>query len=146
MKDNNKAIIGQTVNDDDHPIGYSMDDGNSYSFESKLPQPLVITGEHESDYVQFTYGSLSWQSKAANGGGSCTVGGWDPRDGPVCGLRSGNTNAVCEPPVSSCSYMLILKYLGEQYGLQLPMLKVGDECHLLRGRKICNFEPRRSRL
>lgn len=95
MVDNNKATIGQTVTDADHPIGYAMDDGNSYSFDSKLPHPLVITGEHENDYVQFTYGSLSWQSKTPNGGGSCTVGGWDPRDGPVCGLRFGNQNAVC---------------------------------------------------
>ena len=95
MKDNNKAIIGQTVIDDDHPIGYAMDDGNPYSFDSKLPNPLVITGEHKNDYVQFTYGSLSWQSKKPNGGGTCTVGGWDPRDGPVCGLRFGNQNAVC---------------------------------------------------
>ena len=94
MKDNNKAIIGQTDADDDHPIGYAMDDGNSYSFESKLPHPLVITGEHENDYVQFTYGDLSWQSKTPNGGGSCTVGGWDPRDGPVCDSRVGNQNAV----------------------------------------------------
>ena len=94
MKDNNKAIIGQTVNDNDHPIGYAMDDGNSYSFTSKLPHPLVITGEHENDYVQFTYGSLSWQSKTPNGGGTCTVGGWDPRDGPVCGVIFGDTNAV----------------------------------------------------
>ena len=94
MKDNNKAIIGQTDNDDDHPIGYAMDDGNPYSFESKLPHPLVITGEHKSDYVQFTYGDLSWQSKTPNGGGSCTVGGWDPRDGPVCDSRVGDQNAV----------------------------------------------------
>ncbi|KAL9066984.1 MAG: hypothetical protein Q9161_007228 [Pseudevernia consocians] len=94
MKDNNKAIIGSTVIDDSHPIGYAMDVGNSYSFSSKLPNPLVITGEHENDYVQFTYGSLSWQSKTPNGGGSCTVGGWNPRDGPVCGLRVGDQNAV----------------------------------------------------
>ena len=94
MKDNNKAVIGSTVINDQHPIGYAMDDGNPYSFTSKLPHPLVITGEHENDYVQFTYGSLSWQSKTPNGGGSCTVGGWDPRDGPVCGLRFGNQNAV----------------------------------------------------
>lgn len=63
VKDNNKAIIGSTVNSDDHPIGYAMDDGTSYSFSSKLPNPLIVTGEHEHDDVQFTYGSLSWQSK-----------------------------------------------------------------------------------
>lgn len=96
MKDNNKNIIGQTDNDNDHPNGYAMDDGSSYSFTSKLPHPLVITGEHENDYVQFTYGGLSWQSKTPNGGGSCTVGGWDPRDGPVCNdLFAPDQNAVC---------------------------------------------------
>ena len=95
MKDANKVIIGQTVNDKDHPLGYSMNAGNPYSFTSKLPTALVITGEHENDYVQFTYGSLSWQSKTANGGASCTVGGWDPRNGPVCRSRGGNRNAVC---------------------------------------------------
>lgn len=95
LKDNNKAIIGQTANDDDHRIGYAMDDSDSYSFNSKLPNPLVITGEHENDYLQFTYGTLSWHSNTPNGGGSCTVGGWDPRDRPICGLSFGNVNAVC---------------------------------------------------
>lgn len=95
MYDNDKNVIGETTTDDDHPIGYAMDDGNSYSFSSKLPQPLVITGEHENDYVQFTYGGLSWQSKTPNGGGSCDVGGWDPRDGPICDDFLGSTtNAV----------------------------------------------------
>lgn len=96
MLDNNKATIGQTVLDADHPIGYPIDVGSSYSFDSKLPNPLVITGEHEDDYVQFTYGSVSWQSKAPNDGATCngTVGDWNPKDGPVCGLRFGNQNAV----------------------------------------------------
>ena len=97
LKDNNKNIIAQSVIDDDHPIGYAMDDGNSYTFTSVLPNPLVITGEHENDYVQFTYGGLSWQSKEPNGGASCSVGGWDPRDGPVCDDFLGSTqNAVCD--------------------------------------------------
>lgn len=95
MRDDNKAIIGQTVNDDDHPFGYAMDDDNPYLFTSKLLNPLVVIGEHEHDYVQFTYGSISWQSKTPSDGGSCTVGRWDPRDGPTCGLRFGNQNAVC---------------------------------------------------
>ncbi|KAL9100974.1 MAG: hypothetical protein Q9163_003716 [Psora crenata] len=85
MYDNDKKVIGETVEDDEHPDGYRMDDGNPYSFKSKLKDPLVITGEHQSDYVQFTIGSLSWQSKSPNGGASCSVGGWDPRDGPICG-------------------------------------------------------------
>ena len=81
FKDNNKNTIAQSVIDDDHLIGYAMDDGNSYTFTSVLPNPLVITGEHENDDVQFTYGGLSWQSKTPSGGASCSVGGWDPREG-----------------------------------------------------------------
>lgn len=95
LKDNNKAIIGQSVNDDDHPLGYAMDDGDLYSFTSKLPNPLITTGEHENDYVQFTYGTLSWPCDTPNGGALCTVGGYDPRDGLICGLSFGNLNAVC---------------------------------------------------
>lgn len=109
MKDNNKAIIGSTVNDDDHPIGYGMNNGHPYSFSSKLPNPLIITGEHENDYVQFTYGSLSWQSKTPNGGGSCTVGGWNPRDGPVCHSRVGDQNAVRLTFHLCCAKMLNIR-------------------------------------
>ena len=68
-------------------VGVGINDGAGYAFFSQLPYSLVITGEHEYDYVQFTYGSLSWQSKKPNGGGRCNVGGWDPRDGPICGGR-----------------------------------------------------------
>ena len=87
-------ILVIPVSEATDPIGDGINDGASYVFNSKLPHPLLVTGEHENDYTQFTYGSLSWQRKTPNGGGSCNVGGWDPRDGPVCGLRSGNQNAV----------------------------------------------------
>ena len=104
MYDNAKNVIGRTVQDDVHPFGYAMDDGKSYSFSSKLSDPLVITGEHENDYVQFTIGTLKWQSKTPNGGASCKVGGWDPRDGPLCHLRAGNQNAVSL--LKSCARVL----------------------------------------
>lgn len=95
LKDNNKIIIGKTVNKA-HPNGYAMDDGSPFSFTSVLPHSLVITGEHKNDNVQFTYGSLSRQSKTPNGGGTCTAGGWDPRNGPLCNdLFSEVQNAVC---------------------------------------------------
>lgn len=96
MYDNNRAVIGETVNDNSHLSGYAMDAGNSYSFTSKLPNPLVITGEHDNDYVQFSYGGLSWQSKKSIGGGSCSVGGWDLKDGPICGSWTGNHTVVCQ--------------------------------------------------
>ena len=66
-----------------------MNAGSSYSFTSKLPYPLIVTGEHKNDYLQFAYGSLSWQSKKLTGGGSRLVGGWDPRHEPVCNDRFG---------------------------------------------------------
>ena len=95
LYDGKENVIGATVLDADHPIGYPMDAGNSYSFDSKLPNPLVITGEHENDYVQFTYGDVSWQSKTANDGARCNLANpsWDPRDGPVCTIF-GDQNAV----------------------------------------------------
>ena len=95
LKDGAGNDIGDTnVDPTTDPIGIGINSGAPYSFDSKLPNPIVITGEHENDYVQFTYGSLSWQSKTPNGGGSCNNGGWDPRDGPICGQRYGNQNAV----------------------------------------------------
>ena len=109
MMDNNKAIIGQSDTGEDHPLGYAMDSSNPYSFVSKLPQSLVITGEVKNDYVQFAYGGPSWQSNMPSGGGACTVGGWDPRSGPSCNIRFGlDENAVSRTSLSFCFYMLIL--------------------------------------
>lgn len=99
MFDNSKAVISQTVTDNDHPMGYLMDASSSYSFTSKLPPTLETPGEHENDYVQFAYGSLSWQSKTLDGGARCEVGGWDSKGGPTCSDEPLST-AVCD------SYML----------------------------------------
>jgi hypothetical protein len=92
LKDGRGADIGDTPTT--NPIGAGINDGGSYTFNSKLPNPLVVTGEHKNDYVQFTYGGLSWQSKTPNGGAHCDVGGWDPRQGPQCGGLFGDQNAV----------------------------------------------------
>ncbi len=83
LVDANKADIGDTPVDT-NPLGAPINAGDSYSFDSKLPNPIVITGEHEHDYIQFTYGGLSWKSTDKGGPATCNVGGWDPRDGPVC--------------------------------------------------------------
>lgn len=84
MYDNNKVNIGQTTVDPaKNPLGDPINDGDSLSFESKLPFSLVVTGEHANDYVQFNYNGLQWQSRDTTGPAKCTVGGWDPRDGPV---------------------------------------------------------------
>lgn len=87
MYDNNKAVIGQTtVDENKNPLGDPINNANPLNFQSKLPHPLRVTGEHQNDYVQFDYGDLHWQSRIPNGGASCSVGGWDPRDGPICDL------------------------------------------------------------
>ena len=95
LKDGAGNDIGDTsVDPDKNPFGEGINAGSSYSFTSKLPNPLVVTGEHKHDYIQFTYGGLSWQSKTPNGGAHCNNGGWDPRGGPVCDSRFGNQKAV----------------------------------------------------
>ena len=73
-----------------------MNDGNFYSFQSSLADPLRITGEHENDHVQITIGVLSWQTQTPNGGASCSVGELDPRDGPVYESRTGDQNGVID--------------------------------------------------
>ena len=101
MVDNAKNLIGDT-DTSPNPAGASINAGDSYSFQpaNKLPYPLVVTGEHKGDYIQFTYGGLSWQSKSPNGGASCNNGGWDPRQGPSCGRFTQNAvnNMDCSFP------------------------------------------------
>lgn len=93
LVDANKADIGDTpVNND--PFGAPINAADPYSFDSKLPHPIVIVGEHQHDYVQFKYGELFWQSKTPNGGAECNNGGWDPKEGPNCSPRFGNQPAV----------------------------------------------------
>lgn len=50
----------------------------------KLTDPLVIQPEVRNDYIQFALGKQRW---ASSDGGSCKVGGWDPRrDFPAVSL------------------------------------------------------------
>lgn len=106
MVDNDKNDIGDTETDPpNNTLGDPINTSDPYSFTSKLPLPLVIVGEHENDYVQFTYGSLSWTSRTTSGPATCSIGGWNPTGGPVCGSRTGNTNAVCR---STLPYIYIL--------------------------------------
>ncbi|KAF6219988.1 hypothetical protein HO133_003813 [Letharia lupina] len=83
LLDNDKNVIGQTDNDPS-VLGVSINADNSLSLQSKLPYPLVIVGEHQGDYVRFTYDHLSWTSNTPSGGAKCKAGGWNPRGGPVC--------------------------------------------------------------
>lgn len=94
LYDNNNVQIGQTgTSPTNNPIGDPIDSSDPYSFDSELPSPIVIVGEHVNDYVQFSYGSLQWTSRTTSGPATCTNGGWDPNR-PICGGRSGNTFAV----------------------------------------------------
>ena len=89
MYDNDKNVIGQT---DQSGNGPAINIKDPLSFTSKLAQPMVVVGEHENDYIQFTIGTLSFKSSDTN---MCHVGGWDPRDGPSCrGRQSGPVTAV----------------------------------------------------
>ena len=94
MYDNDKNTIGQTPSTDNS--GDPIDDSKPYSFTSKLPNPMRVTGEHQHDYIQFNIGDLAFTSRTTTGPATCKNGGWDPRDGPSCNHRySSNTNAVC---------------------------------------------------
>ena len=86
LVDNNKNVIYQTPATDFAygELGEPINTDDGATIQGPLPNPLAITGEHEHDYIQFTYGGLSWQSDQASGGAQCSVGGWNPRDGPVC--------------------------------------------------------------
>lgn len=60
---------------------YTINDKDGgHSFDSPLQYPLVVTGEHQGDYVQFTLGKESWQSTMKNDGVQlyyCNQGKWD---------------------------------------------------------------------
>ena len=85
MYDNDKNIIGQT-NATGGSLGEPINTSDPYSFISSLAEPLVVVGEHEGDYMQFTLGKLSWTSRNKSAPFFCSNGGWNPRDGPFCGL------------------------------------------------------------
>ncbi|KAF2233988.1 hypothetical protein EV356DRAFT_502931 [Viridothelium virens] len=88
LLDNNKATIYQTSTDAAHADwGEPINAGNGSTIQGPLPYPIQITGEHDNDYVQFTYGSVSWTSRTTSGPANCANGGWNPRDGPVCGTE-----------------------------------------------------------
>lgn len=93
IKDNNKNVIGQTPTNDSY-AGAPINADDPYFMTSKLTKPLVIVGEHENDYIRFTLGSRSWTSRDTQAPYFASNGGWNPRDGPVCGQRYGDEIAV----------------------------------------------------
>ena len=65
------------------------------SVNSKLEAPLIVTGEHTGDYVQFSLGTEQFDSRQKDQTALswCSPGGWDPRQGPSCGRFS--QTSVC---------------------------------------------------
>ncbi|MCJ1372821.1 hypothetical protein MMC20_004046 [Loxospora ochrophaea] len=110
MYDNAHNLIGQTdTSQSGDALGDPINISDPYSFVTKLANPMVVVGEHENDYIQFTIGTLSWKSTDSTGSASCSVGGWNPRDGPVCTGRGPLQNAVCSPSASFlCLYELCM--------------------------------------
>jgi hypothetical protein len=86
LVDNNKKIIYQTPQQNlaNGGLGDPINDGNHTTIQGPLPYPIHVTGEHEHDYIQFTYGTLSWTSRGTSGPATCSNAGWNPRDGPIC--------------------------------------------------------------
>lgn len=84
MFDNHGAIIGETARKDDQPYGSPMNHGESYFFDSELGKPLIITGEHRGDYVQFEFDGRGWTNKDESGEAKCDTGGWHAKRGPYC--------------------------------------------------------------
>ncbi|KAN0087078.1 hypothetical protein V8E54_000766 [Elaphomyces granulatus] len=80
-------------------LGEPINAGNAATFQGPLSQPVQITGEHDHDYIQFTYGSLSWTSRTTSGPANCHNGGWNPCDGPFCVLGE---NLPAENQVDCC--------------------------------------------
>ncbi|MCJ1276319.1 hypothetical protein MMC21_004124 [Puttea exsequens] len=97
LKDGAKKDIGDTTVDttSDH-FGVGINDSTAYNSVSKLPHPLLIMGEYENDYVQFTFGGLSWSrsSRTPNGDAYRNIGAWDPEHGALCYSTWGGQNAT----------------------------------------------------
>jgi hypothetical protein len=53
--------------------------------EQGMGNAIVITGEHSSNYIQFSYGAASWTSGVTTGDNYCTLNGNDWNEGgPTC--------------------------------------------------------------
>jgi hypothetical protein len=66
--------------------GQPISAGQSLSIqETGMNNPLVVTGEHTNDYIQFSYGTASWTSGTTDGDNNCTLKGSDwNKEGPKC--------------------------------------------------------------
>jgi hypothetical protein len=104
LLDNNKNTIYQTPPQDlaNGGLGDPINVGNGTTIQGPLPNTMAITGEHQNDYIQFTYGSLSWTSRTTSGPATCSNGGWNPRDGPACFVGFGIGYQPAENQMDCC--------------------------------------------
>jgi hypothetical protein len=93
LKDGAQAVIGTLGFAANGKDGASIGagDGNSLTWNSKLPNGLVITPEAQGnprDYVQFTFAAQSWRTTTDKGTPRCQAGGWNSQYSPaVSSLR-----------------------------------------------------------
>jgi hypothetical protein len=87
------AMWDSTAPTDSHQIGYmartQAGATQSAQMGSKLEDQLIITPEHQGDYIQFQLGDLHFKSTDEQDTTQpkkawCKIGGWDPRGGPTC--------------------------------------------------------------
>lgn len=84
-----------------HSPGQPINAAHALSIQEEgMPKPLVVVGEHSGDYIQFTYGDVSWKSGDTSGKGHCKLKGndWDKK-GP-----QGCPNAMASSREFECEY------------------------------------------
>ena len=87
--------------DPDRPLGLQINDKDALNITSSYGT-LIIVGEHEHDYIQFTSGKNSWTSGTTSGPATCSMLGhnWDP-NGPT---RSDANSGMWLTRMFECHY------------------------------------------
>lgn len=93
LVDNNKNNIYTTPDSAKvDGLGIDINDpSGGGSFQGPLPYPVHMTGEHQNDYIQFSYNGLSWTTGSTSGSATCSTGGWDPRGKSSCDTSGGGS-------------------------------------------------------
>lgn len=89
LKDGSGAVIATLGFDSSGQNGVGIDAGafDPLSFNSALPNPLVITPEAQNgDYIQFTIGSQSWTTKDNGAVPGCNTGAWSSAYSPAVSI------------------------------------------------------------
>lgn len=83
-----------------HSPGQPINAAHALSIQEEgMPKPLVVVGEHTNDYIQFTYGDVSWKSSDETGKGHCKLKGdnWKAPEGCPNAMMS-TREFECEYP------------------------------------------------